>query len=283
MIIERDALRVLLQQVADNDFTWPDTENPTQYLDSLCHHIGDTDPILRDELIYPILGDLVSSDEQLPNEEALALLLKLSSTDYLSFSLGSQNDDAIFKRTFSALIIANLLDRDLDHPFLTDLQRSQVGERLLNTFINEKDIRSYVPTKGWAHALAHYSDAIGCLLASEQMSEQFLLPFLKALSSKLSAAEGVWTGEEDERWTTALAKPFFTNTFMPQETALSLIASMGSALEGVTGASRNDIAINNKLFLRSLYFRGLKHYPEHPLLSAIFEAQEQINRHISYV
>jgi hypothetical protein len=283
MIIDRDTLKTLLTQVSDNDFTWPSAENPMQYLESLCHYIGDPDPVLRDELIYPILGDLVSSDEQLPDEKAAALLLELSSSNYLSYSLGSQNDDAIFKRTFSALIIANLLDRDLDNPFLTDLQRSEVGERLLHTFINEKDIRSYVPEKGWAHALAHYSDAIGCLLASDQMSEQFLLPFLKALGAKLSAVEGVWTGEEDERWTTALAKPFFTNTFMPQETALSIIASMGSALEGITGASRNDIAINNKHFLRSLYFRGLKHYPEHPLLSAIFEAQEQINRHINYV
>ncbi len=131
--------------------------------------------------------------------------------------------------------------------------------------------------------MAHYSDAIGAYFASEQMSEQFLLLFLNAPASKLSAAEGVWNGEEDECWTTALSKPFFTNTFMPQETALSLIASMGSSLEGVTGASRNEIAINSKHFLRSLYYRGLKHYPENPLLNAIFKPQEQINRHISYV
>jgi hypothetical protein len=281
--MERAQLKEMLQKIADNDYNWFDSENPKDYIDSFCHYIGDTDPVLRDDLIYPIFGGLTEDQALLPNEDAANLTCLLSGSDYLSFSLGLEADDSVFKRTFSALILACLLDRDIDAPFLNDAERRLVGERLLKTFKGERDIRSYIPEKGWAHSLAHYSDMIGCFLKNSQTPQTYLPEFMNALSDKLSEKQGVWSGEEDERWVTALAKPFFESTTLNIETATEWVQKMGNALENVTGHERNSIAINNKHFLRSLYFRGLKYYPEHPMLSPIFEAQEKINRHIDYI
>lgn len=283
MIMERSALKERLQQIADNDFIWPEHENPKDYLDSFCHYLGDTDPVLRDDLIYPLFGDLVDNEDLMPDEEAASLLMTLVGEEYLGHGLGLKQDDSVFKRTFSALIITGLISRDLDSPFLTDEQRHTVGTRLLHAFIVEQDIRSYVPEKGWAHSLAHYSDAIGCLLNHDSSAEQFLHPIMVALAGKLSAKQGVWSGAEDERWVTALAKPLFTNQFVPETTVLDWFKQMGSAIENVEGPYRNEISINNRHFLRSLYFRGLKHFPEHPFLEPLYLAQEQINPHISYL
>lgn len=283
MIMERSALKALLQVVAANDYTWSEGDQAINYLESLCHYIGDPDPVLRDELVYPILGDLVQDETQLSDTDAATLLERLSGENYLSKGLGLEADDSIFTRTFSALIIACLIDRDLEKPYLSDKQRQAVGTRLLHAFIAEKDIRSYVPEKGWAHSLAHYSDAVGCLLNHEAMAQQFLHPVMVALASKLSARQGVWTGAEDERWVTALAKPIFEKSILPEATIQDWLGQMGGAIESVKGPYRNEISINNRQFLRSLYFRGLKHYPEHPLLQPIFEAQERINPHIQYL
>ncbi len=283
MIIERNALKERLQQIADNDYEWPEDDNAKNYLESLCHYIGDTDPVLRDDLVYPILGDLVQNETLMPAEEAASLLMTLVGENYLGHGLGLELDDSVFKRTFSALIIACLIDRDVENPYLTDEQRHTAGTCLLHAFIAEQDIRNYVPEKGWAHSLAHYSDAIGCLLNHDSMAEQFLHPVMVALATKLSAKQGVWSGAEDERWVTALATPLFANQFLPETTVLDWFGQMGSALENVKGPSRNEISINNRQFLRSLYFRGLKHFPEHPFLEPLLQAQEQVNPHISYI
>lgn len=283
MIMERSALKALLQTVADNDYTWPEGDHAKNYLESLCYYIGDPDPVLRDDLVYPILADFVQDALLLPDSEASALLEILSGEQYLSKGLGLEQDDSIFTRTFAALIIACLIDRDLEKPYLSDSLRQTVGTRLLHVFIAEKDIRSYVPEKGWAHSLAHYSDAIGCLLNREDMAKQFLHPIMVALAGKLSARQGVWTGAEDERWVTALAKPIFEASYLPEATVRDWLSQMGGAIESVKGPYRNEISINNRQFLRSLYFRGLKHYPESPLLEPIFEAQERINPHIQYL
>ena len=37
------------------------------------------------------------------------------------------------------------------------------GDRIATWYVRERDLRGFVPGKGWAHAVAHGADALGAL------------------------------------------------------------------------------------------------------------------------
>ncbi len=106
-------------------------EKATDYLEFLYKYIGDPDPDLRDELVYPVFATLVSSDEYLSKEEVSLVLDKLLSDEFLHYQLGEAGTDSVFKRAFSALVLVPIIDRHIESPFLSHAQIVNIFERCM--------------------------------------------------------------------------------------------------------------------------------------------------------
>lgn len=254
-------------------------EKAIDYLESFLTHIGDPDPELRDELIYPYFCDWVSEEGHFSHELMADLLDRLSGLEHMHYKLGETGTDSVFRRSFSALFAAVILNRQGKTPFLSQEQLLSCGERAIDQFLKEKDLRGYEDVKGWAHSQAHTADVFKELLVLPEMETAFLKPILSAITQKIIMADGPWTAEEDERLVTAVSEGFFrlddTNSGWIENWILEVLAAFKEA----KGLKRHYMAINGKAFMRSLYFRGVMTASESPWLPAVFVASEALNRH----
>ncbi len=128
--------------------------------------LGSSDAEVRDGTAYPALATWIERgvyDDLLPGlGDGMAV--------GLSVGLGETDTDSVFRRSFSALILAECLERDNDHHLVPGQKVMEWGDRLATWLLAERDTRGFVPGKGWAHTMAHGADAIGALADSPHLA-----------------------------------------------------------------------------------------------------------------
>ena len=125
----------------------------------MLENIGITDSYIRDSLIYRTFSFLILNN-QLSIKLRKDVLETCISSDYLFYNLNEKEEDAVFKRSFSALVIALFLYKDSERRVL---EKNLVTKAISNSLAYlqlEYDYRGYVEGKGWAHAVAHGSDLL---------------------------------------------------------------------------------------------------------------------------
>ena len=121
--------------------------------------LGDPDPHVRDGLAYPTLATWVGEGVY----DDLLEGLGDGMASGLTVGLGEDGTDTVFRRSFSALVLAECVARATERGLLPDEVVLRWGDRLAGWLVRERDLRGYVPGKGWAHAVAHGADALGVL------------------------------------------------------------------------------------------------------------------------
>ena len=158
--------------------------------------MGSPDPELRDDLAYSMLAVWITEQKKLSPEELVMLLEEWQSN--LRVGIGETGTDSIFKRSFSALCLSALAERDLKDPFL--------GERRFGTLLNaaltylgdERDLRGFDAKKGWIHATAHTADLLAALAENRFFTKQDQERVLKAITQRLATANEIFAyGEQD--------------------------------------------------------------------------------------
>ena len=278
----KQVLMEKLSNFLEKDGNFESGEKASDYVESLFKYIGDPDPIMRDELVYPVFATIVSDEEYLSNEEVSVILNRLLSDDFLHHQVGEVGGDGVFKRAFSALVIVSILDRHIESPFLSDEELDYTYDRCLDQFKKESDLRGFTEDKGWAHSNAHMADVFQQLLGCQYSNREPLKPILEAITYKICQGLHVWTAEEDERLVTAIWRNFFTDPSITKEWVENWSNEVVSAFENVKGMKRFYISINGKNFFRSLYFRGVHQFPDSELLKILAEVQAKLNRHLNY-
>jgi hypothetical protein len=148
--------------------------------------LGDPDPHRRDHIAYEVLATWVSEGvydellEGLGDGMAAGLLV----------GIGEQGTDTIFRRSFSALILAECVDRDNERHILPPETILSWGDRVAGWLVRERDLRGFVPGKGWAHAVSHGADALGSLARSEAMGRLELTVLLDVIADRLLQESG---------------------------------------------------------------------------------------------
>ena len=105
--------------------------------------IGNPDSYLRDELIYRSFGKMIFSN-QLNPEEIQALLEAVIQEDYLFYGLGESGTDSVFTRSFSALVIAAVIEYDIEKKVVNpDLVQYTVN-KVIHYMMEEKDTRGFI-------------------------------------------------------------------------------------------------------------------------------------------
>ncbi|QTM98862.1 DUF2785 domain-containing protein [Sediminibacillus dalangtanensis] len=242
----------------------------------LCH-IGVTDPILRDELIYPVFSQLIMNGDYTKEQLAVLLVVCLDES-HLFYKVGGTKDDSVFTRSFSSLIIAVLLHKNLQTGFLNAKQLLTVKQALLTYLKEEKDIRGLVEDKGWAHSIAHAADAIGELVQQPGI-ESCYQEIYQAVVRVMGFSSGFYGLEEDERM--ALPVTAMLERGFSEESVLQEITFVTEELEANFAVGSQQLFIhraNIKQFLRSLYFRLVYKRSHSNLQEDIRRAIIQISR-----
>ena len=143
--------------------------------------LGDPDPGLRDETALPTLATWIERGVY----DDLLVGLGDGMAAGLGAGLGENGTDTVFRRSFSALVLAQCLARGVERD---DVSRETVlgwGDQLVTWLLREQDLRGFVDGKGWAHALAHGADAVGVLATSAHLGPPELTVLLDVVADRV--------------------------------------------------------------------------------------------------
>jgi hypothetical protein len=190
--VDRSFLRFLVESHALPQGEWVRELTP-----ELLSWLGSTDAELRDEFAYPILTGWIERGHYGPDElrgiagEMLGNLGK---------GLGESGTDTVFLRSFSALILMEVVARDNAEPFLDQGEVQDLLGGALDYLRRERDLRGWVEGLGWAHAVAHTADLMMMLSRSRHLGPVELAELLDGVADRLLAqGDTVLLYQEDER------------------------------------------------------------------------------------
>lgn len=274
---KRSQLRTDLQRIETEDYRLREGEKPEDFISLMLEYIGDSDPDLRDGLIYPTFYMWIKKQQLFTAEELSEMLEVLTDEQHLFHGIGRTSDPSVFTRTFTVLVICLIAERHKEQPFLTSGGFRLLKHSLLRYYTEEQDLRGYLEEGGWAHAAAHGADALEELIQCPESDEQVLLEVLDVIQAMLLNGRHIFCEEEDERIAT-IVDTVIMHHLLPQEQIAGWFKRLGA-----TGSlERNRITdiniINCKNFLRALYFRRDGYGAEKVLHTDLLAALHTLNR-----
>jgi hypothetical protein len=239
-------------------------------------HLGATDSELRDDLIYTALAYWLLRHRLLTSAQRSWLLTTVLDDEHLFAGIGEHDTDSVFTRTFSVLLLPLLLIAERHDPQWDTAEFTRIKMALLRYLTEERDLRGYVPGKGWAHGMAHAADALDDLAQAEALQSADLVDLLGAIQRVVSVGHVAYAHLEEERLVTAVL------AILKREAVASDVWSdwserFATDVNAIGFQPGDYTRVNVKSFLQSLSFRLRWHDPLHPLLSAIDQALQAIN------
>lgn len=235
----------------------PPGESPFVQARELSGLLGSPDPELRDEIAFRILNVWLSGGAQFTDAELVALLEEWQNN--LRVGEDPVGSDAVLKRSFSALCLALLAERDLKTPFLGPERYRELLDSTLGYLASERDLRGFDAGKGWVHATAHTADLLAALSRNSRLTPADQKRVLAGIALRLSSAVEVFTQGEQDRLAQAvtalfLRPDFDTTAFEAWLTELRATKRQAARTSPRTHATL-AIFQNNTYFLQALYAR----------------------------
>lgn len=216
--------------------------------------LGATDPEMRDGLAYPTLATWVSRGVY----DDLLIGLGDGMAAGLAAGLGEQGTDTVFRRSFSALILGECIARDNERPLVPGGKVLEWGDRLATWLLRERDVRGFVPEKGWAHAVAHGADALGTLAQSPHLGKAELTVLLDVIADRLVLpVDQLFNNGEPDRLSAATVHILRRGT-VPMtvvEPWINRIAATAGARGSYDGRDPFLVGGNAQAFLRALHLQ----------------------------
>ena len=188
--------RAYWSQVKATGLAVPDDRPLAELTTELTSMLGSPDPHMRDGLAYPTLATWIDRGVY----DHLIVGLGDGMAAGLVVGLGEQGTDSVFRRAFSVLVLAECIDRDNQQDLVPGAKLMEWGDRIASWYLRERDLRGFVPGKGWAHTVAHGADAIGVLARSPHLGRNELTVLLDVLGDRvLAAVEAPFAHGEPDR------------------------------------------------------------------------------------
>jgi hypothetical protein len=218
--------------------------------------LGEPSARRRDALAYPVLATWISEGVY----DDLLVGLGDGICSGLLVGLGNDGDDSVLRRSFSALVLSEILARDNVELLLTADDVMRWGDRATSWYVRERDLRGYVAGRGWVHAVAHGADLIGQLARSRHLTSLEQTALLDVVADRLLApTTHVWRHGEDDRLAYAVmaivhrgdvAVDVLEPWVRRLGSGIRQPATRGSAPEWPT-----PVAVNSTSFLRALHLQ----------------------------
>jgi hypothetical protein len=188
--------------IAKNEYKIPEGYTLEELTQTLFDYLGSTDLELRDDIAYIVYANFLKR-EMYSQDEIRAHVDKLLAN--LEKGIGETNTDSVFLRTFSVLLLAEIVYNDNKKPLLDKAQAGTILAKALTYLKAENDPRGYVPVKGWAHALAHTADLLQELGKSRLLEVRDLENILQGIAAKLiHSTNWIYFNNEDDRLANAV-------------------------------------------------------------------------------
>ena len=248
----------------------------------LTRMLGSPDPAQRDGTAYPTLATWVDRgvyDDLLGGlGDGMAAGLRVG--------IGESDTDSVFRRSFSSLVLAECIARDNGRPLLPGGKILEWGDRLSTWLLREKDLRGFVPGKGWAHAVAHGADALGTLAMSPHVATPELTVILDVIADRLVLpVDALFTAGEPDRLAMATMQVLRRNAVPLRvlEPWINRVAAAASIRGSYDDRDPYLIGGNSESFLRALYLQlSLSSNPpvvRSDLLLVVVESLKATNAH----
>jgi Protein of unknown function (DUF2785) len=242
------------QNVLASDMAVPDERPLNELTAELVTMLGSTDPVERDEIAYPVLATWLSEGVY----DDLLVSFGDSIATGLQVGLGNSGSDSVFRRSFSALVLAECIDRDNRAHLLPIDVVLRWADHAIGWFIRERDVRGWVDGKGWAHTIAHGADLLGVLGASRHLTELHVRVLLDVISERLlTPTDHVFVDGEDDRLAAAtltLVQRNLVDTAQLESWVDGLAAGLTPQRRSDSGARwPTPQARNTSQFLRALH------------------------------
>ncbi len=246
----------------------------------LTQMLGSADPQVRDGIAYPTLATWIGRgtyDDLLPGlGDGMAAGLQVG--------LGEDAGPHVFRRSFSALVLAECLERDTAACVLPAETVLSWGDALAGWFVRERDLRGWVDGHGWAHAIAHGADALGSLAHSRHLSAPELTVLLDVVADRVLADEAPYAHGETDRHAQAVLA-VLRRDLVPVSVVQPWLRRLGAAASTRRTPRGNPYAgtLNAEALLRSLLIHLELAEPAVPeradLLLAIIDVLRATNPH----
>jgi hypothetical protein len=177
------------KQVIEDGLQVP-TDRPLDELTAeLTRMLGSPEADVRDGTAYPTLATWV---ERGVYDDLLAGLGDGMAAG-LTVGLGEEGTDSVFRRSFSVLVLAEVVERDTAQELVPASTVLRWGDQVVGWYLRERDLRGWVDGKGWAHAGAHGADAIGALARSRHLGVHELTVLLDVVADRVVASPDAGT------------------------------------------------------------------------------------------
>jgi hypothetical protein len=194
--------RAFWRAIAKNHYTLPADQSAGTLSRELSQMLGSPDPELRDDLAYSILEHWIYRLNILQTPDLLALTDEWRAN--LKVGIGEAGTDSVLKRSFSALCLSLMAEREAKAPFFGEARYHQLLADALTYLESEQDLRGYNAKLGWIHANAHTADLLQALARSSLLTGDEENRILSALAARLSSAPQIYTQGEQDRMAAAV-------------------------------------------------------------------------------
>lgn len=195
--LKGDMDRAFWQSIKNSRFAVPQGRLVDELALVLLDCLPSSDPELRDGLAFETLSAWMRagllSNATLGNISA-TLVANLRS------GIGEVGMDTVFRRTFSALVLSEVIRQDNRVGALEETQLRAVLDAVVKYLPDERDLRGFDTKLGWMHGVAHGADVLWRLASSPRLNVADLERLLTAVASKVApGGEHFYTYGEGER------------------------------------------------------------------------------------
>jgi hypothetical protein len=189
--------RAFWKAIVASNYAVPQHESADALVEELSGLLASPDPELRDDLAYSILTRWIYRRSLLSTPTLLAVTDTLRAN--LKTGIGESRTNSVLKRSFSALCLAGLAERDSRLPFMGSARYHELVAEAVAYLQAERDLRGYDPILHWIHATAHTADLLAALADSPQLTAREAATILDAITARVSTAGKVYTQGEQDR------------------------------------------------------------------------------------
>ena len=158
--------------------------------------LASPNPELRDRIAYELLTFWLRN-EKLNDDTRRSLLGSLSTA--MTAPPGTISDNSVLARSFSALILAEIMRSDSNQPFMTAIERQVLLDKAISSLERETDYRGLDANLGWVHPVAHMSDLLWRFALHADTTTAQAASILDGVRSKIAPTATFYGFNESDR------------------------------------------------------------------------------------
>lgn len=255
------------QRVLQSGMAVPEDRSLDDSTVELVEMLGHPSPRIREDLAYPILTAWIAGG----TFDDLLTGLGDGLVPGLGYGLGHDGDTSVLRRSFSALMLAEVARRDNEVERVAPASVLHWGDAATHWYVSELDHRGWIPELGWAQAIAHGADLLAALAGSRHFGPDELGVLLDVMSDRvLAPTPYIWRHGEDDRLAYAVMRVLHRNA-VPAEAVEKWLSRLGEGIQpprtrGHIHAEWPSPSVRNtSAFLRALHLQlALGGDPDHP-------------------